>query len=323
MEQLNNQMNKAVEKYVATVVERLSTQYNFDAAEALAFLKPTAEEKGRGRPGKQVKKVVNKSEMVEEVITELLSVEDLQTAGHAVVTEENTPAPVVVEPVVAEKKKVTKKKVVAAPPSLLDEVLTEETTAAVPVTVAPVKKKIVITAEEKLAKEAAKAAEKEAERLAKEAEKETARLAKEAEKELAKKAKEAEKEAAKLAKEAEKKLAPKKKSPSPAPAETEPVLAAVPKKKKVVAAPVEVVATPVVIVQPAAPAAELESEEMGEEGAAKLWTYKTVDYYKSCDNNCEVLNCMCTGAVYDSETQEPIGMWDGTNIVAQSDSEED
>jgi hypothetical protein len=71
---------------------------------------------------------------------------------------------------------------------------------------------VVVVADPKAEKEAAKLAkeaEKEAAKLAKEAEKEAARLAKEAEKEAARLAKEAEKEAARLAKEAEKTSKPK------------------------------------------------------------------------------------------------------------------
>ena len=62
---------KAMTKVVEEYVEKLSVKYNFDKAEALEYIMP-AGETTRGRPTKQKKKVVNKTEMVEDVIKTLM-----------------------------------------------------------------------------------------------------------------------------------------------------------------------------------------------------------------------------------------------------------
>ena len=66
-----DKMMKAMKKCVEEMVEQLSVKYKFDKAEALEYIMP-AGETVRGRPTKQKKKVVNKTEMVEDVIKTLM-----------------------------------------------------------------------------------------------------------------------------------------------------------------------------------------------------------------------------------------------------------
>ena len=62
---------KAMSKCVEEMVQQLSAKYGFDKAEALEFIMP-AGEAVRGRPSKPKKKVVNKTEMVEDVIKTIM-----------------------------------------------------------------------------------------------------------------------------------------------------------------------------------------------------------------------------------------------------------
>ena len=97
---------EAITNYTESLVKILSARYGFDSVDALTYLReeaalePEVSAVGRGRPEKKVKKVVNKSEMVEETIAAVLT-EVLAEAVTEVVAE-----------VVAEKpkKKVTPKK---------------------------------------------------------------------------------------------------------------------------------------------------------------------------------------------------------------------
>ena len=66
-----DKMMKAMSKCVEEMVLQLSTKYGFDKAEALEFIMP-AGETVRGRPSKPKKKVVNKTEMVEDVIMSIM-----------------------------------------------------------------------------------------------------------------------------------------------------------------------------------------------------------------------------------------------------------
>ena len=77
--------------YTEVLVTKLSVRYGFEAADALAYIRSeaalseepavsvkevepaTAAATGRGRPEKKVKKVENKSDMVEETIAEVLA----------------------------------------------------------------------------------------------------------------------------------------------------------------------------------------------------------------------------------------------------------
>ena len=77
---------KAMTKVVEEYVEQLSTKYNFDKAEALEFIMP-AGETTRGRPSKPKKKVVNKTEMVEDVIKTIM-----EEGGAGAINVEAVPA---------------------------------------------------------------------------------------------------------------------------------------------------------------------------------------------------------------------------------------
>ena len=110
-------MIEAMKTYTADVVGQLSAKYKFDAVEALAYVRRTAEEVAsaaepsvaeasvaeatestpavRGRPEKKGKKVVNKGEMVAETITEILTAE-VVVAPKKKVTKKKADAPAVV-----------------------------------------------------------------------------------------------------------------------------------------------------------------------------------------------------------------------------------
>jgi hypothetical protein len=66
-----DKMMKSMSKCVEDMVLQLSTKYGFDKAEAMEFIMP-AGEAVRGRPSKPKKKVVNKTEMVEDVIMSIM-----------------------------------------------------------------------------------------------------------------------------------------------------------------------------------------------------------------------------------------------------------
>jgi len=65
-----------------------------------------------------------------------------------------------------------------------------------------------------------------------------------------------------------------------------------------------------------------ESEEEEDPPSVKSWTHKTKEYYKACDENCEEDNCDCTGVVYEMETEDPLGTWNGTEIVPLAEEED-
>ena len=62
---------KSMVKQVEDLVIQLSEKYGFDKAEALEFIMP-AGESVRGRPSKPKKKVINKTEMVEDIIKTIM-----------------------------------------------------------------------------------------------------------------------------------------------------------------------------------------------------------------------------------------------------------
>jgi hypothetical protein len=75
----------------------------------------------------------------------------------------------------------------------------------------------------------------------------------------------------------------------------------------------------------AEPVVELAEEEIEEEDdapSAKNWTHEGADYYKGCDNDCDIEQCDCTGVVYDIVSQDPIGTWDGTSILPLAEEED-
>ena len=81
---------EAITNYTESLVKILSARYGFDSVDALTYLREEAALEvsavGRGRPEKKVKKVVNKSEMVEETIAAVLT-EVLAEAVTEVVAE--------------------------------------------------------------------------------------------------------------------------------------------------------------------------------------------------------------------------------------------
>ena len=104
-----NLINAAVTNCITGVVERLSERYGFASAEALAYLAvvpasavPTVsvapKKGGQGRPEKKVKPVVNKGELVEEIIQTLLETEAIPTAPVVVITPPPSVAPLVLTP---------------------------------------------------------------------------------------------------------------------------------------------------------------------------------------------------------------------------------
>ncbi len=123
-----------------------------------------------------------------------------------------------------------------------------------------------------------------------------------------------------------KKAAPKKKA--------EAVVAVVEAPKPV---PVVVVEAPKPVVAPVGLTGVSLAEEGGalggspptssdeESTAVKGWICKETGkaYLKSCDDNCEEDDCECCGTVYDEETQDQIGHWDGTTIVLAAEDEEE
>jgi hypothetical protein len=153
-----------------------------------------------------------------------------------------------------------------------------------------------------------------------------------------------------------KKAAPKaKKEKSPAPVVTEEVVAVVEKKKAAPKAKKEKSPAPVkektpepvvekkkekkVVAKKKAPepvkektpepVEELAAEELTEEEeeedcdgpSAKVWNHEGTEYYKSCDQDCDVADCDCTGVVYDMDTQDPVGTWNGKAILPTADDE--
>ena len=110
-----------------------------------------------------------------------------------------------------------------------------------------------------------------------------------------------------------KKAAPKNKKadasavvePAPAPAVVEVVLE---KKKE----------------EPLAVVEEMEELEEEEEGTAvKEWIYGSRQYLKSCETNCDADECDCAGVVYEVDTQEQCGTWDGKILTMKLAEEEE
>ena len=65
-------------------------------------------------------------------------------------------------------------------------------------------------------------------------------------------------------------------------------------------------------------------EEDDDEGTAvKEWTHNSRSYLKSCENNCEEDDCNCSGVVYDAETQDQIGTWNGKTLAMIHPTEDD
>ena len=108
-----------------------------------------------------------------------------------------------------------------------------------------------------------------------------------------------------------KKVVTKKKAPV---AEEAPAVVVVPE-------PVKKVAEPVVEKELEAEAAT--EEEDDDETTATEWTHEGVVYYKMCDNRCGKDNCTCTGAVYNKETQDCVGTWNGTDLEEPTESDDE
>ena len=104
----------------------------------------------------------------------------------------------------------------------------------------------------------------------------------------------------------------------------------------VVEAPKAVVEAPKAVVEAPKPAPETKAaapsgglkgvsplEEEDDEGiAVKEWTHNSRSYLKSCENNCDAEDCDCSGVVYDEDTQDQIGAWNG-NTLTMSSTEDD
>ena len=121
---------KTMTKCVEEMVLQLSAKYGFDKAEALEFLMP-AGEAVRGRPSKPKKKVVNKTEMVEDVIKTIMEEGGAASLSNPAVEAEAVTAqaePVIVAAAVAEapiKKKAAPKKKKAVEAVVVVEAVTE------------------------------------------------------------------------------------------------------------------------------------------------------------------------------------------------------
>lgn len=293
------QLMKVVKKYETETVTKLSVKYGFDAAEALAYLHPAEEEKARGRPEKK-KRVVNKEQMVTDVIQSLLA--DAEKATVVAETAEVIAVAEVAEVIAVEKKKVTKKKATVVAEAAV--VVAEVAVAATPEKKKVTKKKAPVVVEEAAPVVTEPTTEK-------------------------------------------KKVVTKKKSPAPAEEAAAPVVAepstekkkVVTKKKAavveeatavvvvpepvvvVVAEPVKKVAEPVVEKELEAEAATEEDDD--DETTATEWTHEGVVYYKMCDNRCGKDNCSCTGAVYNKETQDCVGTWNGTDLEEPTESDDE
>jgi len=369
-------MMKSMTKCVEEMVLQLSTKYGFDKAEAMEFIMP-AGEAVRGRPSKPKKKVVSKTEMVEDVIKTIMeeggapaseaslsnpALEAVTAQAEAVASEWTGLIPMTVEEgdkaakavaaLMEATKEDAKQKKKAAPrkkkaeaaateavvvETAVVEAVTEVQAQVEPVSVAveaPKEKKKAAPRKKKAEAPVTEAVVAQAEPVtvaSEEGVKGDAPLKKKA----APKKKKAEApavvveaavvEAVAVVAQAEavtvasegglkgdtplkKKAAPKnKKEKTPEPQAQEAPKPA--PKPAPVAAPV---------VAPVAAPEELEEEEVivsdeDDEGTAvKEWTCSNRNYLKSCENNCDEENCNCPGVVYDVESQEQIGTWNGT-----------
>ena len=81
-------------------------------------------------------------------------------------------------------------------------------------------------------------------------------------------------------------------------------------------------------VEVAAEAEELTAESLTVEEendtTIKLWHHEGQEYYKNCDNEytCPEEECSCLGVVYDTETQDPVGTWDGHTLTPLKEEED-
>jgi hypothetical protein len=64
-------------------------------------------------------------------------------------------------------------------------------------------------------------------------------------------------------------------------------------------------------------------EDDDEGTAVKEWTHNSRSYLKSCENNCEEDDCNCSGVVYDAETQDQIGTWNGKTLAMTSTEDDE
>ena len=286
---------KAMTKSVEEMVSLLGDKYGFDKAEAFEFIMPGGEIT-RGRPSKPKKKVVNKTEMVEDVIKTIM--EGAPQEAEAVPAQAE---PVIVAAVV----EAAKEKKKAAPRKKKAEAAVVEV-AAVAAEPEPVIVAVAAATEEKA---------------------------------------DAPEGGLKGDAPLKKKAAPKKKADAPVAARK----VAAGKPDAVVEAPKAVVEAPKPA--PKAVVEELSEEEVEEEEEevnvvaevspvglksvapesdeestdVKEWTWEVTGetYLKCCDNNCDILNCDCTGVVYSVHTQEPIGRWNGTMIEDNEDEDDE
>jgi hypothetical protein len=312
--------------YTEVLVGKLSVRYGFSAADALAYIRSEAalsEEPavavkevepaaatGRGRPEKKVKKVENKSDMVEETIAEVLA-EVIAPVAEKPKKKVTTPKKKADAPVVAEEKKVEVIAEVIAEEKPKKKVTTPKKKADAPVVAE--EKKVEVIAEEKPKKKVT-TPKKKAEAPVVAEEKKVEEAKPEKKKAAPKKKADAPVEEAKVevTKPEKKKAAPKKK----ADAEPSGVVGAAPLEKKKAApkkkadAPVEEAKVEVVV---EAPVAELEEEALDEDGddANELITYEGVEYYLKLDDQ----------TVYSKETKEYAGTWNAATKSVEFDEE--
>ena len=243
-----DKMMKAMTKSVEEMVSLLGEKYGFDKAEALEFIMPGGEIT-RGRPSKPKKKVVNKTEMVEDVIKTIME----QGVAPITLAEPNAVVAAVAE-----------EKADAPEGGLKGD--------------APLKKK---AAPKKKADAARKVAAGKPDAVV---------------------------EVPKAVVEA----------PKPAPKAVVEELSEeeVEEEEETEGGLTEV--SPVGL-KSVAPESDEESTDV------KKWTWEVTGetYLKCCDNNCDILNCDCTGVVYSVHTQEPIGRWNGVLLEDNEDNEDD
>ena len=394
-----DKMMKAMTKSVEEMVSLLGEKYGFDKAEALEFIMPGGEIT-RGRPSKPKKKVVNKTEMVEDVIKTIMEqgVAPITLAEPnavvAAVAEEKADAPeggLKGDAPLKKKAAPKKKKADAAEATVVEAValVVPETVAALIALESTVDKAqtepIIVAAVVEAPKEKKKAAPKK--KKAEAAVVEVAAVAAEPEPVIVAVAAATEEKAVVEAAPIKKKAAPRKKKADAPVVEVAAVVAvaavpeekadapegglkgdaplkkkAAPKKKadaarKVAAGkPDAVVEVPKAVVEAPKPAPKAVVEELSEEEVeeeeeteggltevspvglksvapesdeestdVKKWTWEVTGetYLKCCDNNCDILNCDCTGVVYSVHTQEPIGRWNGVLLEDNEDNEDD
>ena len=90
---MQKQMMKSAQKYRDEIIMMLSEKYNFPGTEGIAYInekESIEEEKVRGRPEKKKKTVVNKTEMVEDVIKTIMMKEDKGTLSPITIMSDET-----------------------------------------------------------------------------------------------------------------------------------------------------------------------------------------------------------------------------------------